>query len=105
ILPRHQHRHLWQAEGCGVRRVAPRAMCASELAARRLPVNGLVVAAPAPLAVVHDCAWPEWRARLAPYRPMSDITLSSAVGRAAAFAVALVVVALIGWCPKRSPKL
>jgi len=63
ILPRHQHRHLWQAEGCGVRRVAPRAMCASELAARRLPVNGLVVAAPAPLAVVHDCAWPERRAR------------------------------------------
>src|SRR5438034_4718458 len=49
--------------GCGVRRGAPRAMCASEPAARRLPVNGLVVAAPAPLAVVHDCAWPERRAR------------------------------------------
>src|SRR5207245_1283267 len=33
--------------GCGVRRGMPRAMCASELAARRLPVNGLVVAASA----------------------------------------------------------
>src|SRR5437773_377617 len=48
---------LWATMG------APRAMCASEPAARRLPVNGLVVAAPAPLAVVHDCAWPERRAR------------------------------------------
>src|SRR2546426_202274 len=35
---------------------------------------------------------------------MSDITISSAVGRAAAFAVALVFVALIAWCSKSSPK-
>src|SRR2546429_2941579 len=35
---------------------------------------------------------------------MSNITISSAVGRAAAFAVALVFVALIAWCSKSSPK-
>src|SRR5256884_2794405 len=35
---------------------------------------------------------------------MSDITISSAVGRAAAFAVALVSVALIAWCSKSSRK-
>src|SRR5436190_22898762 len=35
---------------------------------------------------------------------MSDITISSAVGRAAAFAVALVFVALIAWCSMSSPK-
>src|SRR2546427_7776304 len=35
---------------------------------------------------------------------MSDITISSAVGRAAAFAVALVFVALIAWCSKSTPK-
>jgi len=34
---------------------------------------------------------------------MSDITISSALGRAAAFAVALVLVALIAWCSKSSP--
>src|SRR5213079_97915 len=35
---------------------------------------------------------------------MPSITISSAVGRAAAFAVALVFVALIAWCSKSSPK-
>ncbi len=35
---------------------------------------------------------------------MPNITISSAVGRAAAFAVALVFVALIAWCSKSSPK-
>jgi len=35
---------------------------------------------------------------------MSNITISSAVGRAAAFAVALVFVALIAWCSESSPK-
>src|SRR5437764_12294940 len=35
---------------------------------------------------------------------MSDITISSAVGRAAAFAVALVFVALIAWCSRSSTK-
>src|SRR3989449_4390009 len=34
---------------------------------------------------------------------MPNITISSAVGRAAAFAVALVFVALIAWCSKSSP--
>ncbi len=35
---------------------------------------------------------------------MPSLTISSAVGRAAAFAVALVFVALIAWCSKSSPK-
>src|SRR2546425_12599542 len=35
---------------------------------------------------------------------MPSLTTSSAVGRAAAFAVALVFVALIAWCSKSSPK-
>src|SRR2546427_11034295 len=35
---------------------------------------------------------------------MSNLTISSAVGRAAAFAVALVFVALIAWCSESSPK-
>src|SRR5881409_2096180 len=35
---------------------------------------------------------------------MPTITLSSAVGRAAAFAVAIVFVALIAWCSRTSPK-
>src|SRR3989442_12484341 len=34
---------------------------------------------------------------------MPSITISSAVGRAAAFGVALVFVALIAWCSKSSP--
>lgn len=35
---------------------------------------------------------------------MGAVTISSAVGRAAAFAVALVCVALIAWCSRSSPK-
>jgi len=35
---------------------------------------------------------------------MPNINLSSAAGRAAAFAVALVLIALIAWCSRSSPK-